>query len=376
MKYQPYYFNTKQTIFNLGQLKSKIEMLNILVVYAVDEEKVHLSMPNCRFHYCKTGVGKVSAALAVEKGISEFKPEIVLNIGTAGSVNYEVGTIHLCCQFVDRDMEKLHVFGVPYKEDFTEQVQHLPFFKNWKFDSVCNTGDTFLTKADGTGDVFDMESFALARVCRQHQIPFLGVKYVTDKIGENSVKHWEEKLAEAQVGLQTYMDKNPLIVPDNYLSADVKAIVEKYEMDKHPEGGWYKEMYRSGIQVETPVKGYRSALTSIYYLMADEDFSAFHRIHSPEIWYFHKGMPIIIHEIDQGGHYSAIELSSDNGVLQYTVEPGVWFAAEMKEGYGYALVSCAVAPGFEFDDFELAQKEDLLDAFPEQMEIIKRLSKS
>ena len=103
-------------------------MLNVLVVYAVNEEKVNLTMPNCNFHYCKTGVGKVSAALAVEKSIEEYKPEIVLNIGTAGSVKFPVGTIHLCCKFVDRDMEKLHAFGVPYMEDFTDEVQQVPFF--------------------------------------------------------------------------------------------------------------------------------------------------------------------------------------------------------------------------------------------------------
>ncbi|MBS2097856.1 cupin domain-containing protein [Carboxylicivirga linearis] len=349
-------------------------MLNVLVVYAVNEEKVNLTMPNCNFHYCKTGVGKVSAALAVEKSIEAYKPEIVLNIGTAGSVKFPVGTIHLCCKFVDRDMEKLHAFGVPYMEDFTDEVQQLPFFKDWQFDSTCNTGDTFLTEADGTGDVFDMESFAIARVCRKHQIPFVGVKYVTDKIGENSVKHWEEKLAEAQAGLQQFVDENHLQVPDDYLSKDVKGIVDCYQMERHPEGGWFKEVYRSAMDVVSSNKeNSRSALTSIYYLLADSDFSAFHRIQSPEVWYYHKGMPLIIHEIDVNGNYGATELSEETGMLQYTVEPGVWFAAELKDSYGYALVSCAVAPGFEFEDFELAEKSELVKFFPQQSGVINRL---
>nr|WP_321405579.1 cupin domain-containing protein [uncultured Carboxylicivirga sp.] len=351
-------------------------MLNVLVVYAVAEEKVDLSMPGCRFHYCKTGVGKVSAALAVQESIERYKPEVVLNIGTAGSVQFPVGTIHLCSKFVDRDMEKLHVFGVPYLEDFSEEINQLPFFQRWQFDSTCNTGDTFLTEADGTGDVFDMESFAIARVCRLHQIPFVGVKYVTDKIGENSVKHWEEKLAEAQAGLQKFVDENHLNVPENYLAAEVRQVVDQYQMERHPEGGWYKEVYRSEMEVVKSEDGNnRKALTSIYYLLADSDFSAFHRIQSPEVWYYHKGMPIIIHEINQQGNYRTIELSDANGILQHTVEPGVWFAAELKDGYGFALVSCAVAPGFEFEDFELALKEDLLKQFSEHKEIVNRLTR-
>jgi len=349
-------------------------MLNVLVVYAVAEEKVDLSMPGCRFHYCKTGVGKVSAALAVEQSITNYHPEVVLNIGTAGSVKYPIGSIHLCCRFVDRDMEKLKVFGVPYEEDFTDEVSQLSFFKNWKFDSVCNTGDTFLTEADGTGNVFDMESFAVARVCRKHQIPFVGVKYVTDKIGENSVQHWEEKLAEAQAGLQQFVDENHLQVADDYLSKEVKSIVDCYHMERHPEGGWFKELYRSDEKVKRLTDdNKRASLTSIYYLLADNDFSAFHRIQSAEVWYYHKGMPIIIHEIDGQGNYRAIELSEETCVYQHTVEPGVWFAAEVKNAYGYALVSCAVAPGFEFEDFELADNGELVKSYPQHSQVINRL---
>lgn len=350
-------------------------MLNVLIVYAVEEEKVHLSMPNCKFHYCRTGVGKVSAAIAVEKSIDKFKPEMVLNIGTAGSVDFPIGSIHLCQKFIDRDMEKLQVFGVPYLEDFTTEVNDLPFFNNWKFDSVCNTGDTFLTKVDGTGDIFDMESFAVARVCRKHQIPFIGIKYVTDKIGDNSVKHWEEKLAEAQAGLQKYMGEHILEVPSDYVSKEVQNIIGLYQMEKHPEGGWYKEVYRSGIRVLAKEnENDRSALTSIYYMLVDSDFSSFHRIKSPEIWYHHKGMPIIIHEITSDGQYHDIELSQESGILQYTVEAGSWFAAEVKKQYGYSLVSCAVAPGFEFEDFELADKKMLQYAFPKYVDVINRLS--
>ena len=143
-------------------------MLNILVVYAVEEERVYLQMAECKFHYCRTGVGKVAAAMAVEQALNFHKPDAVINIGTAGTESYEIGSIHLCKRFVDRDMEKLKDFGVAFEEDFTDEVANCDFFKSWNFDSICNTGDTFLTSTDGTGDVFDMESFAVARVCKAH----------------------------------------------------------------------------------------------------------------------------------------------------------------------------------------------------------------
>ena len=93
------------------------------------------------------------------------------------------------------------------REEFKEELNHHVFFKSRTFSSICNSGDTFLTTMDGTGDIFDMEAFAIARVCKALGLPFAAVKYVTDIIGENSVKHWEEKLEEAQEGLQKYCDK-------------------------------------------------------------------------------------------------------------------------------------------------------------------------
>ncbi len=355
-------------------------MLNVLIVYAVEEERVEVNMPNCKFHYCKTGVGKVSASVAVSRAIEINHPDLVLNIGTAGSVNYEIGSIHLCCKFIDRDMEKLQSFGVPFYVDFTDEVNKLDFFQDWTFDSVCNSGDTFLTSADGTGDVFEMESFAVARICEAHQIPFVAIKCVTDIIGQNSIQHWEEKLAEAQAILQNFIDENKLNVPVDYIGNVPSQLIEKLDLKSHPEGGWYKEVYRSDMQIQSQslpsdFNGERSVLTSIYYLLCDNHVSKFHKIKSPEVWYFQKGMPLIIHMINNEGKYHKIELSdSINGNLQYTVEPNVWFAAEIKGSCGYVLVSCAVAPGFQFEDFELAQKEELLKNHSDLKEIINRLA--
>jgi adenosylhomocysteine nucleosidase len=174
----------------------------ILIVYAVDEERINNLDAYPNFVFCKTGIGKVNAALKVSEAIRVHQPALVVNIGTAGSVHHEVGSIHLCNEFIDRDMEKLHAFGVPYREKFEAGHALLP--TEWQFSSTCNTGDTFLTNADGKGDVFDMESYAIARACKHHSVPFVAIKYVTDKIGENSIKHWEEKLSEAKLALEAF----------------------------------------------------------------------------------------------------------------------------------------------------------------------------
>ena len=181
---------------------------SILICYAVDQEHVAFECPNYEVRYCKTGVGKVEAALAVTEAIRFYKPALVVNVATAGTVVHEVGCVHLCAKFIDRDMEKLSEFGVPYLEDFSDLLASRKVWVGSQPASVCNTGDSFMTEGGGTGDVFDMEAFAIARACRLASVPFLAVKYVTDLIGQNSVKHWADKLADAREGLKEYIEKD------------------------------------------------------------------------------------------------------------------------------------------------------------------------
>ncbi|WP_316825486.1 cupin domain-containing protein [Pedobacter miscanthi] len=151
--------------------------------------------------------------------------------------------------------------------------------------------------------------------------------------------------------------------------------VEKLGLQSHPEGGYYKEVYRSADEVtETGSNKKKSAITSIYYLLEKSDFSAFHRISSDEIWYFHKGDALIVHILESDGRLNSVELSEDSsGVFSHAVNGGRWFSAELKEKLGFALVSCAVAPGFEFAEFELATKRELCSEFSNYTEIIDRL---
>jgi predicted cupin superfamily sugar epimerase len=143
----------------------------------------------------------------------------------------------------------------------------------------------------------------------------------------------------------------------------------------HLEGGFYKEVFRSGIAVnKTASADTKQACTSIYYLLEGKDYSGFDRLASDEIWYFHKGAPLCIHVINKAGDYYTFELSdTGTGNLSVVIEAGLWFAAEIPSSEGFTLVSCAVAPGFEFAEFEMAALDGMMKLYPQHIGLLERL---
>jgi predicted cupin superfamily sugar epimerase len=168
--------------------------------------------------------------------------------------------------------------------------------------------------------------------------------------------------------------------------------IDHLNLQPHPEGGYYKEVFRSQKLVlrtdsigfnskkaafNTDYDANKSAITSIYYLLEAGDFSAFHRLASDELWYFHNGEPLHIHVINLQGIHTILELSdSETGVLQAIIPPNTWFASEIASKTGYVLVSCAVAPGFEFTEFEMAKKGELITQHPQLQTILNKLCRS
>jgi predicted cupin superfamily sugar epimerase len=159
--------------------------------------------------------------------------------------------------------------------------------------------------------------------------------------------------------------------------------IKKLGLEKHPEGGWFKEVYRSeettaAEHLPERFKGERHHSTSIYFMLTSFTFSAFHRIKSDELWHFYDGSAVTIHIIDEGGKHSHVILGReiDKGeVLQYAIPHGVWFGAEVIDEDSFSLVGCTVAPGFHFDDFELARRNELAGKHPEHIKIIERLTR-
>jgi hypothetical protein len=148
-------------------------------------------------------------------------------------------------------------------------------------------------------------------------------------------------------------------------------LIARLELQEHPEGGFYREIYRSPLRVRAGGEE-RSAVTCIYYLLPRGAFSAFHRLRHDELWHFLGGAPLRIHCLREGREPWTLELGP-GGELQAVVPAGTWFAAEAFEG-DFALAGCTVAPGFEFADFELAGRERLVAAFPGHGELIRRFT--
>jgi len=154
--------------------------------------------------------------------------------------------------------------------------------------------------------------------------------------------------------------------------------VKKLGLIKHPEGGYYRETYRSAELISqqglpAQFSGTRAFSTAIYYLLPSNEISSLHRIKSDEVWHFYAGSQLTIHVIDEKGAYAQIKLGDD--CFQAVVHAGCWFGATVDEPQSYALVGCTVAPGFDFADFEMAKRADLLAHYPQHHAIIERLTR-
>ena len=155
---------------------------------------------------------------------------------------------------------------------------------------------------------------------------------------------------------------------------DADAWIDRLGLHPHPEGGYYKETYRSpgvlGASAFWPgVDGPRNWSTGIYFLLKKGQRSHFHRIRSDEMWHFYEGHALCIHVIQPDGTYSRIRLgrpeSDPTLEFQAVVPAGAWFASEVEKEGAYSLVGCTVAPGFDFQDFELAKRQDFALQFPQ-----------
>lgn len=158
----------------------------------------------------------------------------------------------------------------------------------------------------------------------------------------------------------------------------IRDLITRLELSPHPEGGYYRESWRTDAEVTAAgFDGPRAAMTDIFYLLPQGEKSAFHRIKSDEIWHFHLGGGLEIIEIDDAGRLSLTRLGPDiqsGDHLQHVVPAGRWFAARPAAGSDYALVSCVVAPGFDFREFEMADGTALARKWPEHSGLIGELT--
>jgi len=162
-----------------------------------------------------------------------------------------------------------------------------------------------------------------------------------------------------------------------------EELVQQLGLQPHPEGGFYKETYRSEHSIPNSIlagnhEGDRSYGTGIYFLLTRDTFSAFHRIEQDELWFFHQGAAIELHMISPEGEHSKHLIG--NNILQgeqpqLLVPETYWFAAKVIEGGDFALVSCTVSPGFDFRDFVLPSLEELTAVYPQHAQIISEFTR-
>jgi len=169
-------------------------------------------------------------------------------------------------------------------------------------------------------------------------------------------------------------------------------LVSALGLQPHPEGGYFRETYRAGETIAGAALprrfgGERSISTAIHFLLEAGQRSRLHRIKADEVWHFYTGDPLIVVEIDGTGRLKTTQLGGDfasGAVYQHVVPAGAWFGATLAEGgrfaptgiaqAGFALVGCTVAPGFDFADFELADRAALLAEYPAHQDWIHRLT--
>ena len=163
----------------------------------------------------------------------------------------------------------------------------------------------------------------------------------------------------------------------------VETLVKELDLLPHPEGGYYKETYRSEGKItqsclSLDFKGDRNMATGIYFLIEKGNFSALHKIKSDETWHFYYGDALEVIEINEQGNLTITQIGSNilkGETFQYTVKADTWFGSRVSDNGNFSLVGCTVYPGFDFNDFELANREVLIKLFPNHKNIITELTR-
>jgi predicted cupin superfamily sugar epimerase len=164
--------------------------------------------------------------------------------------------------------------------------------------------------------------------------------------------------------------------------AEAQAWIRRLELKPHAEGGHFREIYRSpeavpraALPARFPAD--RALSTSIYFLLASGQISLFHRLRSDEIWHLYEGGPASLHVLDPGRGCQRLVLGRDadaGQAHQHVLRAGEWFGAELMPPASFLLAGCTLAPGFDYADFELGKRRDLIEAFPGHADLIARLT--
>jgi predicted cupin superfamily sugar epimerase len=165
------------------------------------------------------------------------------------------------------------------------------------------------------------------------------------------------------------------------LHPDCRDLIEALGLVAHPEGGFYRETFRSPLEIGglpwLAEGARRSASTAVYFLLPAGSFSAFHRVQADEVWHHYDGDPVELHTLSREEGHRVVRLGRDLAASERPqhVVPGGVYQAAAPVGSRYALCGCTVAPGFDFEDFVLPGRSVLKNEFPASQSLIERFTR-
>lgn len=370
-----------------------------------------------------TGIGTTFAASIVTLLHAHFQPDYFFLLGTAGGIHPEIKIrdVVIADHAFEAEMLGIHeaVKNTPFAGCLIHPLNNQAFPSRYSADSTLlaianditmpgirtRVGTVISSNAfpaplalfkqikNENNLAIDMETSAFYQVAWLLNLRALSVRGVSNMLdldGRDEQLHASDltgSMLAATTVLVNIIEKlieaNSTFAVKNSLP-EVDAIIAALKLSPHPEGGYYIRNHESRAHVfsadDTRYQAEkRLAGTSIYYLLHGTDFSAWHRLRSDEVWHYYKGSSVVIHTLDKQGNLLSHKLGDPalhpEASFQVVVEADTWFAAEVEDKTHYSLIGATVSPGFEFKDFEMADKDQLTLEFPQHQKIIARLSR-
>lgn len=343
-----------------------------------------------------SGLGSTAAASTTTALCATLEPDLILVCGVAGGlkVGQQVGDLVLATKIIDADLHAStsYLQGTPYESclidphtleatsnEYKVQPLLLELAASLQLSGMSMgtivSSNVFPAPKELFSEILqlgcsaiEMESVGVFKAAEYYSIPVLTIRAISNLLTTSGEDLGTEDDAIGMCSarllqfIEHFLSKMPALEPVAALAQQqkIRALIEEYDLSPHPEGGWYRQTFKSTMMSA----GGRVAGTSIIYLLAAGDFSAWHLLpQSDETWHFHGGDPLLLRVIDPNtAKLEELILGLENK-LQLTIKAGHLFSAETTGKY--SLTGCVVTPGFEYSDFKLLSRTEFLDSYPE-----------
>lgn len=360
-----------------------------------------------------TGIGTSASAITTTILCETLEPDLIIFCGVAGGLKstQEVGDLILASKIIDADLHQLPVIlgNTPYKNTLidphtlisttAEYAIHssiLDLILSFSFErlktGIIVTSNTFPAPKSLFSEIkgldcsaIEMESAGVFKAAEYYNIPVITIRAISNLLDDtgndlgtrpDALMVCAERLALCLTAILNHILSLGVIAEFNH-QKKISDLVAKYELIQHPEGGWYRQTFRSSDLVRAEGHALtrylgepRVAGTSIIYLLTQGDFSGWHTVQSDETWSFHLGEGLLLRVIDPiSGELNEITLGIEKGDIQFTVRAGHIFSAEPLGRF--CLTGCAVTPGFDFKDFKLLNREEFVTTYPQYLDLAR-----